>query len=297
MSIAPLLGILPLDKPPDWTSHDVVAKARGILGLRRVGHAGTLDPMATGLLVVLVGKATRLMDLLPGDKTYETRLRLGFRSDTLDAEGEVRPTGAALPALQEIYAVLPRFLGSIEQIPPMVSAVKVNGQRLYKLARQGLEIERKPRPVTVYALDIQDIGLESELGLTVTCSSGTYVRTLIDDLGDALGCGAIMTALRRVRSGPYDISQATSLEELSRRKGEDPSGWLLPIQSALPDIPSYTPTAAEERALYQGKPVAIRDGPLCEDGQLCWLTDEAGAAFALARAEQGAMKLHVNFKD
>ena len=296
MSESPLCGILPVDKAPDWTSHDVVAKTRGLLGQRRVGHAGTLDPMATGLLVVLAGKATRLMELLLGEKTYQARLRLGFTSDTLDAQGDVRPTGAALPPPEEVYAVLPRFLGGIEQIPPMVSAVKVGGQRLYKLARQGVEIERKPRPVTVRALELSEAD-GGDLALTVTCSSGTYIRTLIADIGNALGCGAVMTALRRVRSGALDIGQAVTLEELSRRKaaGEAPETWLLTVRAALPDLPALTLTEREELALYQGKTLPGRPLPAQQDG-LCWLLDTSGTAIALAKAERTTLKLHINLK-
>lgn len=283
----PLCGILPIDKPGTWTSHDVVAKLRGILGTRRVGHAGTLDPMATGLLIVLVGKATRLMDLMLGEKTYEARFRLGFESDTLDAEGNVRPTGMPVPSIEAVQAVLPQFMGHIEQIPPMVSAVKIDGRRLYDLARQGIEVERKPRPVVIRELCVSEAEDGGDLHLRMVCSSGTYVRSLIDDVGRALGCGAIMTALRRTSSGSYNIDQAIALEKTAARPPEE---LLLSLRSALPELPVVTLTEKAERELYQGKS--------CESDRqgLCWLERETHETIALGHAEQGRLKLHINFQ-
>lgn len=282
-----LCGILLIDKSGGWTSHDVVAKLRGILGTRRVGHAGTLDPMATGLLVVLVGKATRLMDLMLGEKTYEARFRLGFESDTLDAEGNVRPTGMPVPSIEAVQAVLPQFTGHIEQIPPMVSAVKIGGRRLYDLARQGLEVERKPRPVVIRELCVSETEDGGDLHLRMVCSSGTYVRSLIDDVGRALGCGAIMTALRRTCSGPYNIDQAIPLEEAAARP---PEALLLPLRSALPGLPVETLTEQVGRELYQGKVCKT------EKQGLCWLESETREIIALGHAGQGRLKLHINFQ-
>ncbi|MDR1735534.1 MAG: tRNA pseudouridine(55) synthase TruB [Oscillospiraceae bacterium] len=285
-------GILLIDKPAGWTSHDVVAKLRGVLGIRRIGHAGTLDPLATGLLVVLVGKATRLMELIPGEKGYKASFRTGFVSDTLDIEGSLRPTGVPAPGLAEIQAVLPRLTGQIEQIPPMVSAVKVGGRRLYALARQGIEIERKPRPVTVSALSVKPrTDTRDEFDMSVTCSSGTYIRTIIDDLGRHLGCGAVMTALRRVRSGPYGVKEARLPEgvALALSDGVSAEELLLPIRGALPEVNTLTLQSGEIQALYQGKTIHAEGA----DG-LRWLSD-GEKVFALGRVMGASVKLHINF--
>ena len=191
-------GIIIIDKPAGWTSMDVCAKLRGILHEKRVGHAGTLDPMATGVLPVFVGQATKAVSFAEGGKkVYEAVLQLGRVTDTQDTTGETLEERAVTVTADDVRAALPRFLGEIEQIPPMYSAIKVNGQKLYDLARQGKEVARKPRRITIY-----DLALTEELGngqyaLRVECSKGTYIRTLCHDLGQALGCGGCMAALRR----------------------------------------------------------------------------------------------------
>ena len=279
----PLCGVLLIDKPETWTSHDVVAKLRGRLGERRIGHGGTLDPLATGLLVVLVGKAARLMDLLPGTKRYEADLRFGFTSDTLDITGAVEATGGVLPSPAAVRAALEPFRGDIMQVPPMMSALSQNGVRLYKLARQGIEVERQARPVTVSSLEARQTG-EDEYTLSLTCSGGTYVRSIIDDLGRALGCGAVMTALRRTGSGPYTLENAHTLETACAEA-------LLPIETALPDIPRLTPEPGDMVKLYQGKALVAREA----DG-LCWLRRGMGETAALGRVSGGELKLFKNFE-
>lgn len=212
-------GLVVVDKPAGWTSHDVVAKSRGLLGTRKVGHAGTLDPDATGVLLLGVGRATKLLRYLsPLGKSYVGEVVLGVETSTLDASGEVTATHQ-MPTftVEEVAACATRFVGPIEQVPPMVSAVKVGGRRLHELARQGIEVERAPRPVTIHALDVSP-GPGDEpavFTLAVTCSSGTYVRTLAADLGTALGGGAHLRNLRRTAVGPFTLDEAVPLEAVT----------------------------------------------------------------------------------
>lgn len=206
-------GFAVVDKPAGWTSHDVVAKARGILGTKRVGHSGTLDPDATGVLLLGVGKVTRLlrfMDVLP--KTYVTEVVFGVETDTLDASGQMTATHAMAVTPDQVAAAAARFVGDIEQIPPMVSAVKVGGRRLHELARAGIEVERAPRPVTIHRLAVAPTADPRVYALEVECSSGTYVRTLAADLGTALGGGAHLRALRRTAIGPHTEAVAHPLD-------------------------------------------------------------------------------------
>ena len=229
-------GLAVVDKPAGWTSHDVVAKARGLLGTRRVGHSGTLDPDATGVLLLGVGRVTRLLRFL-GDhpKTYVGEMVLGMETTTLDASGLVTATHdmSAISDV-EVETAAAQFLGEIEQIPPMVSAVKVDGRRLHELAREGIEVERQPRPVTIHALAVTPVGAEALLyRIDVTCSSGTYVRTLVADIGHALGGGAHLRGLRRTAIGPYTAEAAIPLDSLS------PEG-LLPPAAALAGHASLT---------------------------------------------------------
>ncbi len=209
-------GILLIDKPRDWTSHDVVGKLRGILREKRIGHSGTLDPMATGLLVVFVGRATRAVEFAEADeKEYLADLRLGVETDTQDITGRVVRTCDSTVSREELEAVLPQFRGEIEQVPPMYSAIKVNGKKLYEIARKGGEIERKPRRVTISKLEL--IGAEDgAYHLDVVCSKGTYIRTLCHDIGQALGVGGTMSALRRTRAGTFSMANAVTLEQVQR---------------------------------------------------------------------------------
>lgn len=208
-------GVLLIDKEPDMTSHDVVAIARRALGTKKIGHCGTLDPMATGLLMLVVGKATKIQDLLMSEeKVYEGTLTLGKTTSTQDKEGEVI-NEREVPALteQEIRAAFDSYLGDFEQMPPMVSAIKKDGVPLYKLARQGKEIERATRPVKVFHYEIHDISLP-HISFTVKCSKGFYVRTYAHDIGEKLGCGAHLSALRRSSSGKFTLERATKAMDL-----------------------------------------------------------------------------------
>lgn len=210
----PPVGFAVIDKPSGWTSHDVVAKSRGVFGTRKVGHSGTLDPAATGVLVLGVGRATKLLRYLSGlPKTYEATITLGVETDTLDADGEVTRTHEmAAPSIEEVVAAAQRMTGEIEQVPPMVSAVKVDGRRLHELAREGREVHRSPRPVTVTRFEVAATPDPMVFDAVVDCSSGTYVRVLAADLGSALGGGAHLSRLRRTAVGPFGIGESHPLE-------------------------------------------------------------------------------------
>jgi len=252
-------GVLNVDKPSGWTSHDVVARMRGIAQQRRVGHAGTLDPMATGVLVVCLGKATRLSEyLVQGHKRYRATIRFGLTTDTWDMDGqplETRPLDGL--SEQDLVALLPRQSGEIEQTPPMYSAIKVNGQPLHRLARKGITVERAPRRVEIHALT--PISWESpDLLLDVECSKGTYVRSLAYDLGQLAGCGATLAALRRTAVGPFDVLQATPLDQLWDERGND--GWqrhLTPLYQALAEWPRIIVGAEALEELRFGRPAAL----------------------------------------
>src|SRR5438067_11102238 len=218
-------GLAVVDKPAGWTSHDVVAKARGVLGTKKIGHAGTLDPDATGVLLLGVGKGTRLLRfLLDLPKSYVAQVVLGAETTTLDDSGDVTATyDMSGVTLEDVRAAATRFIGDIEQIPPMVSAVKVDGRRLHELAREGKEVERAPRPVTVHRLDVEATVEPLVFGIAVECSSGTYVRTLAADLGHALGGAAHLRRLRRTAVGPHTLDEARPLEDVE----------LLPVDAAV----------------------------------------------------------------
>lgn len=229
-------GILIIDKPAGWTSHDVVAKLRGILHEKRIGHAGTLDPMATGVLPVFVGRATRAVEFAAErEKEYLAGLRLGLTTDTQDTTGTVTATHPVTAGRADLEAVLPQFTGDILQIPPMYSAIKRQGQKLYELARRGQEVERDPRPVTIHALEILDQPSPTEYTLRVACSKGTYVRTLCHDIGQALGCGApcMPCAGPRPRASPWTRQSPWRPSRLRRT----PPGCCCRWRPTLPTTP------------------------------------------------------------
>lgn len=249
-------GIIIIDKPADWTSMDVCAKLRGILKERRVGHGGTLDPMATGVLPVFVGNATRAVEFAENsDKTYVAGLRLGLVTNTQDTTGETLEERPAAAGLRELEAVLPRFTGPIEQVPPMFSAIKIKGQKLYELARAGKEVERKPRPVTIHALEVLEQTGEADYRLLVRCSKGTYVRTLCHDIGAALGCGGCMSSLRRTEAAGFTIEQAVTIEQV-QAQGE---ALLLPTDRFFAQYPVFRLTGEHlERLCRNGNPLPAR---------------------------------------
>ncbi|HUH08829.1 MAG TPA: tRNA pseudouridine(55) synthase TruB [Egibacteraceae bacterium] len=289
-------GVLVVDKPPAMTSHDVVAAVRRAVGGRsgpKVGHTGTLDPDATGVLVICLGKATRLVPYLQASaKTYAARMRLGQTTTTLDASGElVESRDASAIDEPQICEALKSFLGEIEQIPPMVSAVKVGGERLYAKARRGEEIERAARRVSIHELVLEDFepGERAEAGFLVTCSPGTYVRTLAADIGERLGVGAHIIELRRLASGRFSLEQAVDLATIAElaAQGRLADAVLSPGE-AVADYPSVVVSDADARQLSHGRPLSATgvDGPVAAlDSQgtlLAMLEDRDGAARPLA---------------
>ena len=256
-----LEGILPVIKPVDFTSHDVVAKVRGILGIRRIGHTGTLDPKVTGVLPLCIGRATRVVEYIQDlPKQYEADLTIGLATDTEDMTGNVieRVEHVKLSVL-EIEQVFAKFLGVIDQVPPMYSAIKVEGQRLYDLARQGQVIERKSRKVEIYELEIRSINLElahPQIKFRVKCSKGTYIRTLCVDIGLALGYPAVMSELIRTATGPILLADCITLEELSDlAKRGTVASRMIPTDAAITHLPSCHVSELEALHAMQGKTI------------------------------------------
>ncbi len=255
-----MIGVLNINKPSRKSSHDVVQAVRRITGIRRVGHTGTLDPLATGVLVVLVGPATRLTQFIVGaDKAYRAVIRLGVATTTYDGEGEVVSQAPVPPDMDRaaVAAALRAFEGEIAQTPPMYSAVRVQGRRLYELAREGKEIERAPRSVTIYQLEIVNWDIP-DLTLDLRCSSGTYVRSLAHDLGQALGCGAHLADLTRTALGPFRLEESYTLDQLHALAQEQRlDEAMLPPQAALYDMPSVQLASQQERAVRYGQAIAL----------------------------------------
>lgn len=284
-------GILLVDKPSGWTSNDVVMKLRGMLRERRIGHSGTLDPMATGLLVVFVGRATRAVEFAEADsKRYSARLHLGLVTDTQDITGTVLEEKQTIVSRQELEAMLGRFRGELEQIPPMYSAIKINGRKLYDIARKGGEVERKPRHITVSALELT--GRDGDdWQLDIQCSKGTYIRTLCHDIGAALGCGGCMSALRRTAAGAFNVTDAYSLENVQRAVNE---GWaeelLLPVDSLFSKYESYTASMAQEKKIRTGASTKAD----AADG-LYRVYSRSGEFLMLGRTENGVLKTVKSF--
>ena len=253
-------GILIVDKPTDWTSFDVIAKLRGILGTRKLGHSGTLDPMATGVLPVFCCGASKAVDLqLDHTKAYRATLKLGARTDTGDVTGTVLETAPVTAGEKELLEVLPRFVGPRMQTPPMYSAVKINGQPLYKLARQGMEVERKARPIEILSIQYEGSPAENEYTLTVKCSKGTYIRVLLEEIAEAMGQKGTMSALRRVAAGVYTEADAHSLEEIQAAKNAGPEALqalMLPVESVFTSLPLLVAGERVEQHLYNGCPTS-----------------------------------------
>ena len=253
-------GILIVDKPTDWTSFDVIAKLRGILGTRKLGHSGTLDPMATGVLPVFCGGASKAVDLqLDHTKAYRATLKLGARTDTGDVTGTVLETAPVTAGEKELLEVLPRFVGPRMQTPPMYSAVKINGQPLYKLARQGMEVERKARPIEILSIQYEGSPAENEYTLTVKCSKGTYIRVLLEEIAEAMGQKGTMSALRRVAAGVYTEADAHSLEEIQAARNAGPEALqalMLPVESVFTSLPLLVAGERVEQHLYNGCPTS-----------------------------------------
>lgn len=275
-------GIVIVDKPQGWTSQDVTARLRRVYATRRIGHGGTLDPMATGVLPVFVGRATRGVEFFEhAEKTYDTVLLLGRTTDTQDVTGAILAEKAVHLSPADIERVLPRFRGDILQVPPMYSALKVNGKKLYELARKGQEVERQPRPITVF--ELTNLGFDgTRLSLRVRCSKGTYIRTLCQDIGEALGCGGCMEALRRVRAGEYGIEDAVPLEQLL--ESETPERYLRGLDTMFAHCPAVTLTANQEKRCRNGNPFS---SPLPQGTYRAY--SQSGEFLMLAKVEDGVM--------
>lgn len=284
-------GIILVDKPQDWTSHDVVAKLRGVLHERRIGHSGTLDPLATGLLVVFVGRATRAVEFAEADsKEYITGLHLGVSTDTQDITGNIVAESAALPDEAALREAIGRFIGDIEQIPPMYSAIKIGGKKLYELARRGESVERAPRKITVSAIDI--VGRDGDdYILNISCSKGTYVRTLCSDIGEALGCGACMSSLRRTRAGAFSVDEAHSLADIEAAAREGRlSDIILPVDTLFASFPKLTVSQSAAKRLKNGNIIKIS----AEDGDYRVYSDPE-EFLLLGRVEGGKLKTIKSF--
>ncbi len=281
-------GILIMDKPQGFTSHDVVAKLRGICKTRRIGHTGTLDPMATGVLPVFIGRATRACEFAMGDdKTYRAHIRLGLTTDTQDITGDVLSTSPVSCTEDEVRAVCASFVGEISQIPPMYSAIKIGGKKLCDLARDGIEVERAPRAVTIHSIDVAPIA-KDEYALTVHCSKGTYIRTLCADIGEKLGCGATLSYLRRTQAGSYTIEMAHTFEEI----GENPEAFLLSVDSLFSQHSAIKIGGKSEQKCRNGAPVPCKDA---QDGALYRVYSENGEFLMLARGENQTLRTVKSF--
>ncbi len=283
-------GIVIIDKPQEWTSQDVTARLRRVFNTRRIGHGGTLDPMATGVLPVFVGRATRGVEFFEhAEKTYEATLRLGLTTDTEDVFGSTLTQQEVSLSEAEFLAVLPQFRGKIQQIPPMYSALKVNGQKLCDLARKGKEVERQPREIEIFELEC--LGFTGNTArLRVRCSKGTYIRTLCKDIGQALGCGGCMEALRRVQAGEYTIGEAVSLQELL--EAENPETYLRGVDTMFRNQSAVTLTPNQEKRCRCGNAFSVKlaDGTYRAYSQ-------SGEFLMLAKVENGSMSTIKSFFD
>ena len=278
-------GVLIIDKPSEWTSQDVCAKLRGVFHEKRIGHGGTLDPMATGVLPVFVGRATRAVEfVMEGEKEYVAGLRLGLVTNTQDTTGEVLEQRPVSVTRAELEDALERFRGDILQVPPMYSAIKIGGKKLYELARKGREVERPPRKVTIPALTVEGQTGEGDFSLRVRCSKGTYVRTLCHDIGAVLGCGGCMSALRRTMASGFSLAQAHPLEEVLACP--DPAALLLPVDGCFADLPRLDLPPKGTWAVRNGQSVPR---PGLTAGEYRLYDGETGEFLALARAEQGRL--------
>ncbi|MBE6985666.1 MAG: tRNA pseudouridine(55) synthase TruB [Ruminococcaceae bacterium] len=273
-------GILIVNKPQDWTSQDVVSKLRGVFHEKRVGHGGTLDPMATGVLPVFFGRATRAVEFFEhADKKYVATLRLGLITDTQDTTGNVFENRQVSVSEEEIKRALEKFVGQIEQIPPMYSAIKIGGKKLYELARAGKEVERKPRRIEIFSLKAEHLE-GNDWRLFIHCSKGTYIRTLCHDIGIALGCGGCMASLVRTAAGVYDLDKSVTIEELIA--DENRCERLLPVDSLFEKYSALSMTPAQEKCIRNGASFTYRG----REGTFR-IYSENGEFLALAQVKEG----------
>ena len=280
-------GVVLINKPQGITSHDVVSRIRRFYGTRKVGHTGTLDPLATGVMAVLIGRATKAADfILAEDKSYVAKMRLGLRTDTLDITGEVLEKSEDIPTEEKFASALEGFRGKILQVPPMYSALKVDGQKLCDLARRGAVVERQARGIEIYSLGYEKIS-EGEYRLFVDCSKGTYIRSLCDDIGNALGCGATMTSLERTASGNFKLENSYTLEQIEQMTEEEKQEIVLPTEDLFAQYPAvrlsefFARLAASGNEIYQKK---IKTEYNIE--QYIRLYDNKGVFFAIGQVRE-----------
>ena len=281
-------GIVIVDKPQGWTSQDVTARLRRVFNTRRIGHGGTLDPMATGVLPVFVGRGTRGVEFFEhAEKTYETVLQLGMTTDTEDTTGTVLKTRDVHISETEMSEILSQFRGKIMQVPPMYSALKINGQKLVDLARKGKTVERQPREIEIFELELLEFA-GSTARLRVRCSKGTYIRTLCKDIGEALGCGGCMAELRRVRAGEYTIEEAVPLQVLLDT--DKPEEYLRPVDSMFRNYPAVTLTSNQEKRCRNGNSFSVQMEPGTYRAY-----SKAGEFLMLAKVEDNIMSTIKSF--
>ena len=284
-----MTGFICLYKPEGITSFGAVAKVRGIMGEKKVGHLGTLDPMATGVLPVMLGGATRFLEFIPdSNKTYTAVMKLGMRTDTLDITGEVLETSAVNVSYEDVKRTSEKFTGDILQIPPMYSAIKKNCVKLYTLARAGVEIEREPRPVTVYGLDVRALS-ENEYILDVECSSGTYIRTLIDDIGRELGCGAVMTKLVRTNAAGFSLADSVTIAQLQSLKDADKiselNSYVQSVEKVLGTYPEIIVTDGQAHRFRNGGSLNLARLKGCNEDGLYRVKSQSGEFLGLGEAD------------
>lgn len=287
-------GVININKPLGITSHDVVYRLRKLLSIKKIGHTGTLDPDASGVLPMCIGRATKVADMLTAqDKQYVAEVTLGSATDTLDKTGTVTETAEVNVTKADILKAVAEFVGDIEQIPPMYSAIKVDGKKLYELAREGVEIERKPRQVRINAIDVLDIDLNAgRFSMKVDCSKGTYIRTLCDDIGRRLGCFAHMSALERTKSGRFDISESYTLEQIEEMFGNGDLSFFTPVDAVFEEYPKLTLSSRKAKKMCNGTRVSVQG---IEEGVTYRVYDESGNFLTISEAEDGVLKILKTF--
>ncbi|MBR5152568.1 MAG: tRNA pseudouridine(55) synthase TruB [Clostridia bacterium] len=287
-------GIININKPAGFTSHDVVAKLRGILKTKKIGHTGTLDPDAVGVLPICVGKATKVADMLTAtEKEYIAEMTLGSKTDTQDASGTVLATAPVTVEEDDIRKVLESFLGEGQQIPPMYSAIKQDGKKLYELARKGIEVERQPRPITIYGIEFLWFHPEEKkCKFRVACSKGTYIRTLCQDIGDALGCFAHMSALCRSQSGRFYLDDAYTLDAIASMVEAENFSFLTPVDKVFEELPPLYLSKRKADLMCHG--VQVRTPGICE-GTVYRIYRESGEFLSISLAQDGMLKMQKTF--
>lgn len=287
-------GVINVNKPKEMTSFDVVAILKKILNTKKVGHTGTLDPDATGVLPICIGKATKLVEYLTSDrKKYKAAVQLGITTDTQDISGNVIKSCFPCVSENELKAAISSFIGEIEQIPPMYSAVKIDGKKLYELAREGRTVERKPRQITIHKIDFLVYNEKSSVfEMEVDCSKGTYIRTLANDIGEKLGCGAVISELERLSSGNFNIGESYTLEEIKKKVEKEDYSFLIPLSEVMNEYGKIILAEKNSQRLQHGIPFNVAGLKIGENYRVF---DESGAFLAIARCGENRMEILKTF--